>query len=68
MLAFFGTTAIVWPVLGRLPWFFVVIGVLMYWQLVRNYRRYRERVHYAIAERDRAGIQPPTHPDRRGED
>jgi hypothetical protein len=65
MLTLLGVGAIVWPVMGRLPWLFVVVGVLLLWQVVRNYRRYVERVHFAIAERDRAGIEPPTHPDHR---
>jgi hypothetical protein len=65
LLSAWGAMAVVAAAAGALPWFFVVVGLLLLWQVVRNYRRYVERVHFAIAERDRAGIEPPTHPDHR---
>ena len=63
LLAMLGVSAVVWPMIGRLPVFFLAVGLLILWQLVRNYRRYRERVYFAIAERDCARIEPPLHPD-----
>ena len=45
-----------------IPW---LIAAALCWLLLwRNWRRYRERVFFAIAERDRPA-QPPTHPDAR---
>jgi hypothetical protein len=52
---------------GLVHWVWACIGALMLFQLWRNWRRYRQRLFFALAERDRErdGIIPPTHPDAR---
>lgn len=54
---------------GLAHWAWAIVGGLMLFQLWRNWRRYRQRLFFALAERDRErdGVVPPTHPDTRGD-
>ena len=51
--------------LATTTWPAVVIGALMTAWLPRNYRRYKQRLFHALADRDRPPGSEPLHPDLR---
>lgn len=65
---FLALVALIVPVLtlvGVLHWGLLALVPICVVLLWRNWRRYNERLFHALAERDREGIEPPVHPDRR---
>jgi hypothetical protein len=57
-----GTAFIGWGISDG-HWEPAAIGLFMLAWLPRNYRRYRQRLFYALAERDRPPGSEPVHPD-----
>ncbi len=58
LIVFFVARAILDP-----SWVFLVFAIGTTTLLYRNYRRYRQRLSFAIAERDRPPGAEPRHPD-----
>lgn len=64
VLAFFPLVMIYSAITSGYPIPWLIAAALCWFQLWRNWRRFRERVFFAIAERDRPA-EPPVHPDFR---
>ena len=65
ILVFLGPFLIVMGALTAIHWISIIPGVAMVALLWRNWRRYNERVFFALAERDRPPGSEPVHPDHR---